>query len=114
MCIIMPSYKNVDHDRYLWSIESILQQNYTNYRVVIIDDQSPDGTLSHIVQHLRWRGTKRDRVILLNGTKNQGAMANIAYGTHKYCNFGEVHLMIDGDDEIIGRQVFKVLNAVYQ
>ena len=44
MCIVIPSFKNVDHDRYLWNVESILQQNYTNYRMIIIDDFSADNT----------------------------------------------------------------------
>jgi hypothetical protein len=33
---------------------------------------------------------------------------------HKYCNAGEILVMLDGDDALIGRQVFALLNAVYQ
>lgn len=33
---------------------------------------------------------------------------------HNYCNPGEVMIIVDGDDALIGRQVFAVLNAVYQ
>lgn len=41
-------------------------------------------------------------------------MGNIFYGSQKYCNFSEIQYVIDGDDELIGRQVFKVMNAMYQ
>jgi hypothetical protein len=41
------------------------------------------------------------------------ALLNKFYATHKYCNLGEVQYVLDGDDELIGRQVFKVINAVY-
>jgi glycosyltransferase involved in cell wall biosynthesis len=31
-------------NRYIWSIESIMAQEYTNFRLIIIDDFSDDGT----------------------------------------------------------------------
>jgi hypothetical protein len=33
---------------------------------------------------------------------------------HQYCNSGEIMVFLDGDDALIGRQVFSLLNAVYQ
>lgn len=48
MCIVTPSYNNVDHDRYLWTLESVFQQNYTNFRMVILDDASPDKTYEKV------------------------------------------------------------------
>lgn len=33
---------------------------------------------------------------------------------HKYCDYGQVFMIVDGDDELIGRQAFKVVNALYQ
>ena len=44
MCIIVPTYNNRPYDRYLWNIESILQQNYKNYQVIIFDPASTDNT----------------------------------------------------------------------
>ena len=41
-CIVAPTYNNVAGNRYLWHLESILQQEYKNYKVIIIDDQSAD------------------------------------------------------------------------
>lgn len=32
----------------------------------------------------------------------------------KYCDITGITLSVDGDDEVLGRQVFKVTNAVYQ
>lgn len=32
----------------------------------------------------------------------------------EYCNSGDIILDIDADDELIGRQVFKLVNALYQ
>ena len=40
----MPTFNNAPNDRYLNNINSILQQDYSNFRVVIIDDASNDRT----------------------------------------------------------------------
>lgn len=34
-------------------------------------------------------------------------MENIYYAAHKYCDYNEIFYIIDGDDELAGRQVFK-------
>lgn len=34
--------------------------------------------------------------------------------SHKYCQPGSIMFPFDGDDNLIGRQVFKLLNALYQ
>lgn len=33
---------------------------------------------------------------------------------HQYCKEGEIFVAVDGDDALIGRQAFSLLNAVYQ
>jgi glycosyltransferase involved in cell wall biosynthesis len=40
----VPSYNNVAMDRYIQNINSILQQDYSNYHIVFIDDASDDET----------------------------------------------------------------------
>ena len=114
MCVVVPSYKNQAYDRYLWNLESIIQQNYTNYRVVIIDDKSSDKTTELIARHLRWRNITKDKVTLIRSNKNWKPMGTIFYGSQKICQFGEIQYVVDGDDELVGRQIFKVINAMYQ
>ena len=41
-CITVPSHNNVQDNRYLRSMLSILKQDYTNYHIVFIDDFSED------------------------------------------------------------------------
>lgn len=33
---------------------------------------------------------------------------------NKYCNYGEIFYTLDGDDELVGTQVLKIYNAIYQ
>ena len=98
----------------MWNLESIIQQNYTNYRVVIIDDKSSDKTTELIASHLKWRNITQDKVTLIRSFKNWKSIASIFYGSQKLCKFGEIQYVVDGDDELVGRQVFKVINAMYQ
>jgi hypothetical protein len=67
-----------------------------------------------LAKHLKWRNISQDKVILVKNNKSQKALGNIFYATHKYCDFGEVQVLLDSDDEFVGRQVLKVLNALYQ
>ena len=82
--------------------------------MVIIDDASNDRTSELLAKHLKWRNVTQDKVIVVKSRKNQKPMGSIFYGTHKYCRLGEIQYVVDGDDELIGRQVFKVVNALYQ
>ena len=41
-------------------------------------------------------------------------MINQYYAMHAFCRKGEVVMFIDGDDEIIGAQVFNLYSSVYQ
>lgn len=56
----------------------------------------------------------RDKMILINNTFNKGKSWNQYEYGHKYCKSGSIMFPFDGDDNLIGRQVFKLLNAIYQ
>ena len=88
MCVISPGVNNEAFERYLWNIESVLQQNYTNYKMVIIDDASTDKTTSLLAKHMRWRNLSEDQFVLIKNKISQKATGNVFYATHKYCDFG--------------------------
>ena len=44
ICVVVPTFNNVDGDRFKINIDSILRQEYLNYRVIVIDDFSSDKT----------------------------------------------------------------------
>ena len=90
-------------------------QNYQNYRVIFIDDASTDDT-GEEVQYFMKMQTKippqRYRIVI--NEKNEGSSSNIKKAAEKYCANDEIMIIVDGDDELIGRQVLKLYNAVYQ
>ncbi len=56
----------------------------------------------------------KEKYVIINNEKNKGNCANIHMAAHNHCKPGEIMILLDGDDVLIGRQVFSLLNAVYQ
>lgn len=44
MCVVSPGYNNNAKFRIEYSLNSIFTQNYSNYKVIIINDASTDGS----------------------------------------------------------------------
>lgn len=44
MCIIVPTFNNAENDRYKSNLQSIVAQDYNNFKVIIINDHSDDKT----------------------------------------------------------------------
>ena len=70
MCVIVTSHNNKEDLRMVWNAESILQQDYSNYRVVFIDDSSSDGSWQILNDYLRWKKLDSDKVKFFR-TKSQ-------------------------------------------
>lgn len=113
-CIIVPSYNNAKNFRYEYNLQSLLNQDYSNYRVVIADDASPDNTSALIRRFMRKNKVDPEKVVLVTNPKQITAVPNIYFAITKHCKRGEIGFFVDGDDELVGRKVFKVFNAIYQ
>lgn len=110
--IVIPVYNSVS-----WiseCIKSIALQSYTNWRAIIIDDASTDGTLEVIKQTLSTYPNKNQfRLFVRN--MNVGALENTVFGTNSICsNDEDIIVVVDGDDHLIDSDVLNYLNGVYQ
>ena len=91
------------------------RQNYTNYHVVLVDDVSTDESHEQYYQLIKASYPRlRSRVTLIHNEKPAYSLANKVLMVYEYCNPGDIVADLDSDDELIGRQVLKVINAVYQ
>ncbi|MCX5921944.1 MAG: glycosyltransferase family 2 protein [Candidatus Dependentiae bacterium] len=107
--VITASYNNKDW--YQANLDSIFAQNYTNYRVIYIDDCSPDGTGDLVEQYIKENGQEH-RVTLVKNKKHCGAMAN-HYNAITTCDDRDIIVIVDGDDCVARQGVFNYLNNVY-
>jgi glycosyltransferase EpsE len=87
--------------------------DYKNFKVVITDDASSDYTYELILQWIEEYETTNNIVVLKND-KRMTALPNIHRAITKHCDPSDIILMIDGDDEILGRHALKVFNHFYQ
>jgi glycosyltransferase involved in cell wall biosynthesis len=85
-------------------IESVLTQDYPNYKLYVIDDCSDDYT---------WDVIRGYNVYAKRNKKRASALANIVHGIKKF-NRNDIIVTIDGDDYLSNDQVFSYLNEVYK
>jgi len=107
--IVVPSYCN--SACYKKNLDSIFTQSYDNYRVIYIDDASPDHTGALVEEYIQQHGLDT-KVTLIRNEKNRGALANI-YEAVCSCDPNEVVVNMDGDDWFAHRDVLAQLNEVY-
>lgn len=74
------------------AIKSILEQTFTNYELIIVNDASKDSTLEKINQY------KDTRITVINNQKNVGLGAVRNIGIEKAT--GEYIVHLDGDDAL--------------
>lgn len=110
LVIVIPSYNNSNF--YKQNLNSVFNQNYTNYRVIYIDDCSPDGTASLVAEHIRNTGQQR-RFRLIKNKARSYQLANRYKAVHS-CDDNEIIVMLDGDDTFAHSEVLNIINQVYK
>ena len=104
--IITPSFNNENWVEY--NLSSVLNQTYTNYEVLYINDASTDNTYN-LVKSIVGNNNK---FTIINNTENKGAMFNYFEHLDKIdSNSIVVHL--DGDDWLYDEFVLDKLNTLY-
>ena len=107
--IIVPSFNNIR-----WverNLLSLINQEYTNYRIIYIDDCSEDGTYEQVLQILNQYSSLVKTEIKKNSIR-QGALKNI-YEAVCCCEDDEIIVTVDGDDGLARKDVLKIINEVY-
>lgn len=98
----------------LWcdkNLESIVSQNYDNWRAIYINDASTDDTGEKVEQFIKDRNLQ-DKIMLINNETRQGALANI-FNAVWMCNDWDCIILLDGDDWLSGPDTLTKLNDVY-
>ena len=94
--------------------DSVRRQNYTNYRMIHIDDSSDDGTAEIAETYLQKHPKFKEKVTLIQMRHKRNALFNRDWANRRYCQEGDIIIDMDADDWIIGNQVFQLVNTVYQ
>ncbi len=109
--VVIPSYKNEKY--YKKNLDSVFAQDYDNYRVIYVDDASPDKTYDLVAEYIKEHGME-DRVTLVRNEENIGALGGV-YRAVNMCDGHEIIVTLDGDDWFPDNvQVLQHLNKAYQ
>jgi glycosyltransferase involved in cell wall biosynthesis len=114
MCIVVPSYNNNVRFRIEQNLNSIFSQNYSDYRVVVIDDLSPDDSSAVYQKYFAFHRIDKERYVYIENRRRVTALHNIYLASTNHCPTDSVAMIVDGDDELIGRNILKVFNWGYQ
>ncbi len=110
MVVIVPSYNN--HAWYTKNLDSIFKQEYSNYRVIYIDDCSSDHTADLVESYIKEK-QQEWRVTLIKNELHMGALYN-HYTAAVSCANNEIIVQLDGDDWFAHSKVLQTINEAYQ
>lgn len=88
------------------NLESLLNQNYTNFGVIYIDDASTDDC-GHILPE------EDDRITIIKNKKKRGSAFNLQQAILNHCQPEDIVLLVDGDDWLIDKTVLSQVNDYY-
>lgn len=113
--VVIPSYNNAEW--YEQNLSSIFMQDYSNYRVIYIDDASTDNTADLVAAYVQKMGQEH-RFLLIRNSEHKGHL----YNHIQAVNLVEDHAIIvhiDGDDwlrldEYMRTDIFTMLDELYE
>jgi glycosyltransferase involved in cell wall biosynthesis len=110
-CIVIVTASYNNSKWYQWNLDSVFNQQYDNWRLIYVDDCSPDGTCELVQAYVKEKRLEH-RVTLIRNTIRRKALANLYYAIWS-CHDREIVIILDGDDRLAHDQVFSYLNAMY-
>ncbi|MEX0672400.1 MAG: glycosyltransferase family A protein [Candidatus Babeliales bacterium] len=108
--VMIPSYNNAQW--YKRNLDAVFAQNYTNYKILYIDDCSADGTADLVERYIAEKKQSHRSVVIRNKDR-QLALANIYYAVHR-CDDHDIVVVLDGDDWWNTHQALAIINQAYQ
>ena len=109
--LLITSYNNSQW--YKRNLNAAFAQEYDNFRIVYVDDCSPDGTGDLVEQYIIEKGWQ-DRVILVKNETRRMKMENFYRAVHDFCLDHEIVIDYDGDDWLFDEHVLSRINKAYE
>lgn len=107
--VVIPSYNN--QDWYKKNLNSVFDQKYSNYKVIYVDDLSPDGT-GDLVKEYVSQQKMEDRCFVVTNEVRYGPLFNRYKAIHS-CDDDAIIVLLDGDDWFKHEHVLSYINTLY-
>jgi glycosyltransferase involved in cell wall biosynthesis len=108
--ILITSYNNELYAQE--NILSALNQHYSNYRIIFINDVSTDHTLELVEKTIKEQRAEH-KVKIINNTLRKLGLRNYYEVITNETKDEEIIVCLDGDDFLTNKHVLCVLNAMY-
>lgn len=80
----------------------------------MIDDASADNTGGLLLRYLRNNSVYLSgRIKIQRNLERRKTMVNVLDAGYNFCKPEDIFMIIDGDDYLLGKYVFKLFNAAY-
>lgn len=112
MCIVATGRNNMRNERQKRFLSSVEDLNYTNYRLIYVDDNSEDMTAQFTYSFINASRKLQEKTQIIERNGRFFALANKIKGI-EYCGPSDIILDVDADDCFLGRQVLNVVNYLY-
>lgn len=94
------------------NLDSVFMQNYSNFRILYIDDASQDGTADAVQKYIN-KHNLHDKITLVRRSQRCRKMKNMYLAFHS-CKDYEIIVQLDGDDWFAHKHVLSTINKLYQ
>jgi len=108
--IVTASYNNASW--LLFNLNSVVNQKYTNFHLIYIDDCSKDDT-GDLVEFYAKIKKVHHKITIIRNTERKGALYNQYHAIHS-CPDDAIIIILDGDDWFLHDGVLSYINNVYQ
>jgi len=108
--LVTTSYNNAQW--YQKNLDAAFSQKYKNFRIIYVDDCSPDGTGDLVQEYVDLNGWG-DRVTLVKNEKRKFKLENFYNAVHDFCLDEEIVIDYDGDDWLAHENVLAKINEAY-
>ncbi len=108
--LVITSYNNCAwHKR---NLDSLFEQQYSNWRAIYIDDASPDRTGDLVADYLK-EVDQSNKVFLIKNEYRRFKMENFNRAVRRYCKDEEIVVDFDGDDWLARPDALSIINNAY-
>jgi len=108
--LVITSHNNAQW--YKKNLYAAFNQKYSNFRIIYVDDCSPDGTGDLVQEYVEINGWS-DRVTLVKNEKRKFKLENFYNAVHDFCLDEEIVIDYDGDDWLAHENVLAKINEAY-
>ena len=109
--VILSCFKNVSPEKFLRFWFSLISQTYTDFGIILYDDNSDNG-ISTLIEHTI--KSHKNKVTFIRNRNTQNKIKNIYLALSKYCsNEDSIIVCVDTDDALIGKHVLEDVYKVY-